>query len=170
MKKKILIIILSMLILTVIMNYFIPLPIKIDKKINAVEIIPEDNNFCKPVTMSIKGVYYFSLIANDSFKGRITLDGWERYEGEINTQLFFSHGHSEFNEFNTSHFEILGELYTSHFPDNFVINVYSREDNDTYGWNGATGHCIIGPANNRDEAIAIYRTVANKTRLPYLEF
>ncbi len=170
MKKSKLIIVLLLTVLSIfIINFFIPFPINMDKKVNGIEISLEDKSSVNPVTMNIKGVYYYSLLGNNSFRGYITFDGWNLSQGNTVTQLEFSDGHAVLYYKNLSDFDLLGELYTGVFPKNFVILVNSMQGNGSYGWNSETGHCIIGPASNRDEAAAIYRTVAEKTKLNYPE-
>jgi hypothetical protein len=163
MVKKILLGIVWVIITAIILNIFIPITIYIDKEINAVEIGFDDPNYCKPTTIRVKGERWFYLIGNDMFKGDISFDGYDLTQGRGISAYSFSGkpgGSLIYGEMEKG--EIFGVFTASTFLDKWTVDIFNENSKSGGSWNSIDGHCIIGPADTREEAIKEYNSLSSE--------
>jgi hypothetical protein len=163
MVKKILLGIAGVIIVAIILNIFIPITINIDKEINAVEIGFDDPNYCKPTTIRVKGELWFYLLGNDMFKGTISIDGY--YTTQAGGVQAYSFGGKPwgFLKYKEAEEDIGFGLFTaSTFLDKWTVNILNEDSKSGGSWNSIDGHCIIGPADTREEAIKVYNSLSSE--------
>lgn len=164
--KRVIIIFIAMFILL----YTIPIPI--NRNLDAVEIKIEDPSYFKTCTIYIKGNYYFNLLENNAFKGRIFVSGHEI----TSEQMFMVHLFKEEDAVYEGSvmyrykigtdvdgrpdymYYIFGSMYSKILLYKPIILVYDKPEGDSehgwhQGWSPENSCCIISSVENREEAL-----------------
>ena len=77
MKKKAIIFISAVFIITLLCIYFIPVNRQIDKSFQCNVLDQQDQSYTDVVTVILTGTYSDYLFRKDAFKGRIEIEGYE---------------------------------------------------------------------------------------------
>lgn len=159
MKKKIITGIIIVIAAILVLSIFIPIPIKIDKEIGAVEIHFDDPGNCKPTTIKAKGDLGFYLIGDNDFKGAISIEGYNDHGGNMPLNYIFNgnkaggpiiEGYGE-NQ------EIIGSFQASTFLDKLVVYI----NNNGKAAGTSSIYYIIGPASTMEEAKEIFSSISD---------
>lgn len=153
-----------------------PLPIKMNKTITAVEIALDEHSFCRPTVVTVNGTYKWRLVGSDSFVGNISFDNYDLTMENVLVQtdnipaLKQQDGGDflEYGEWMDS--QVFGYISWKPFLSKFVVQVYvPYESTDGKGehWSTIDGHCIVGKAINRDEALELLKGFSNIHLPPY---
>lgn len=162
MKKVILIICTVILFLLMI----IPIPIKIDRTVSAMEFNRSNKNYQKTVTVTFSGTYYWKVIklfgSKDKWNGRISVSGYP-VTGNQNLSLIkdkakrITYGEESvllvyFKNLYDASGIFFGSLYTTKFFKHFAILVDNKQKGITDS-SISNQYIIVGNATDKESAL-----------------
>lgn len=172
--KKFVIFFICIAAIIIIYLFAFPVPVKINRTVDAVEISLDDKLYCKPVKVTITGTYRWRLFGDDTFTGDIKFDIYELTLTNPLTQtdnipsLTLQNGGDSLEYGEWAESEIFGWISCTPFMNKFIVQIYEKTGDGTYSWSTADGHCIVRAAS-REEALKVLKGFSND-HLPPFEY
>lgn len=147
--------------------------VRIDRTVDAVEIALDDHSFCQPIEVTIDGAYKWRLLGADTFRGNISFDAYELtmenpLEQGDNVPALRQQDGGDFLDYGEwMESQVFGFISWKPFLSKFVVQVYVPHESGVSSCNTEDGHCIVGPATSRDDALKVLRAFSNIHLPPY---
>lgn len=153
-----------LLLIAVVYLLFFPVPIRVQKEVQAVEVSLADKSLCTPMTVSVDGVYRWRLLFADTFTGDLSFSGYPLTEKQPLTtgkglpSLRLEKGRDllEYGPWMES--DMFGWLHTTPCFGRFAVQVMEKTEGNRGGsWSSEEGRCIVAPAKTREEALKVLK-------------
>lgn len=158
----------AVILITFLVLYNVPWRYKIDTTIKGVQSRIGDENYVEDVSIIVKGVYKQFLFKEDIFDGNISVDKYDFTAYGSNTPFYFNNSFSVLiytRALNGSPInKALGSIISQPDFKQLLITVYEPIESDSKGWSADNGLFISAPAENRDQAIIIAKTLSEKQK------
>ena len=156
-KQQVLVVLIMIALFVLI---FLPIPIKVNKTLAAVELAAGDPDFRQPVTVTIQGTYHWTLLGDSKFWGDITFDTYPLTLEQPLAQgghLAPALRHNKYGDsldygpwMETTFF---GKIMWKGLFRTFLVQVYEPDGENRSGWNNIDGHYIVYPVHNPQQVI-----------------
>lgn len=140
-----------------------PLPRKVDVTHKALEWRCGDAEYCVERTVTISGTYFDFLFRDDYFDGTFVVEGYPQTTQPM-TRLVFPDKLGLLSYVNElGYLDLFGQIMLPADGSSFAVCLY-----DDNGWVGEDGRMLTGPAQSREEAVALTNKLCQKYSADWL--
>ncbi len=143
----------------------LPLPRRIEMTHKALEWRGDDKEYAVERTVTISGVYSDYLFRTDHFDGTFVVEGYPRTNNSMLRCTFVSNGFGSlwyYDKYGKPD-KVLGSMMMTPNGKEFLVLITEPD-----GWNGSDGLTLTGPAETREEAVAIANKLGKKYSTTWL--
>lgn len=143
----------------------LPLPRKIEVTHKALEWRGDDKEYAVARTVKISGVYSDYLFRTDHFDGTFVVEGYPQTNNTMMRCTFITDGFGSLwycDKYGNPD-KILGNMMMIPNGKEFLVLITEPD-----GWSGSDGLTLVGPAETREEAVAIANKLSKKYSTTWL--
>lgn len=163
-KKRIFYITFILLIILSVISVTYFYPRKFNKEYSGVVYRLGDNAYSENIKISFDGYLSKRLFKGDKFQGVIIIG--DKKLTKINMHFDSSNiAHIYYYDENSSTDEFYGDIVSSNIKDSFTIRVCEVDNNSGSTWSIENGLMVSAPANSRNEALDISKSILRDKEL-----
>jgi hypothetical protein len=141
---------------------------KIDVTLKGVQCRFGSDDYSEEVSIHVEGVYKQYLFKADAFEGSVSVDKYASTHDKDVLPVSFHDGYGQlvydYIEDGNFHTNSFGFIFCTPEIDKLFISVYEPIDSDSKGWSGKDGLFICAPAENREQALEIAKSLSSKSQ------
>jgi len=152
-------IIVALVAIAAVILLSVPIPIHMDKHLEAMQYKLDDPNYSEKVDIHVEGKYSLYLVKQDTFMGNISIDKYpqtvEKHlvlrDNDYNIKLASNEiGLSYGSQVNKDFF---GTMLTDSFLNEFIIKVFDKKEGEFSSWSRKDGTIVVTENIERQAAI-----------------